>query len=112
MLEHFDEFAKELDWDPSFLLHIGMDGPNANLKFQKDLKKHFEETRQETLFLILTPVPSTKSTRLLSVKMLPIYIDQFAVDLHGFYKLSSARREDYSNLQDLTEVASQYVLRH
>ena len=30
----------------------------------------------------------------------------------AFFKLSSARREDYSNLQDLTEVASQYVLRH
>ena len=44
--------------------------------------------------------------------MLPIDIYQFAVDLHGFLKLSSARREDYSNLQDLTEVASQCVLRH
>ena len=29
LLEHFDEFAEELNWDPAFLLHIGMDGPNV-----------------------------------------------------------------------------------
>ena len=87
-----------------------MDGPNVNLKFQKDLKKTLRK-HQEKLFLRLTPVPSTKSFKK-GVKMLPIDIDQFAVDLHGFIKLSSARREDYSNLQDLTEVTSQYVLHH
>ena len=43
---------------------------------------------------------------------LPINIDNFAVNLHGFFKLSSARREDYSCLEDVTEVTAQYVLRH
>ena len=112
-MEHFDEFAKELDWDPSFQLHIGMDGPNVNLKFQKDLKKHFEETSGETFLDIdACTLHKVHTSFKKGVKMLSIDIDQFAVDLHDFFKLSSARREDYSNLQDLTEVASQYVLRH
>ena len=86
LLGHFDEFAKELDWDPSFLLHIGMDGPNVNLKFQKDLKKHCEETSGETFLDIDTCTLHEAHTSFKKgVKMLPIDIDQFAVDLHGFF---------------------------
>ena len=48
LLEHFDEFAEELNWDPAFLLHIGMDGPNVNLKFRNDLMNHFQETSGES----------------------------------------------------------------
>ena len=46
------------------------------------------------------------------ISKLPLDIDQFAVNLHSFFKLYSARREDYTKLQELTEVAAQYVLRH
>ena len=47
-----------------------------------------------------------------SISKLPLDIDQFAVNFHRFFKVSSARREDYTKLQELTEVAAQYVLRH
>ena len=43
---------------------------------------------------------------------MPIDIDNFAVNLHGSFKLSSARREDYNHLEDVTEVTAHYVLRH
>ena len=46
------------------------------------------------------------------VTKLQIDIDQFAVDLHFFFKFSAARREDCSKMQDLTVVTSNYVLRH
>ena len=71
LLEHFDEFAEELNWDPAFLLHIGMDGPNVNLKFQNDLMNHFQET-SGNLFLTLTLAHSTKSI-LLSRKVFRNY---------------------------------------
>ena len=34
------------------------------------------------------------------------------MNLHNFLKLFSAKREGYTKLQELTEVAAQYVLRH
>ena len=34
------------------------------------------------------------------------------MNLHSFFKLSSARRVSYTELKELTEVAAQYVLRH
>ena len=46
------------------------------------------------------------------VRSLPIDIDQFAVDLYGFFKLSSAPREDYKEIEDVTDVTAHYVFRH
>lgn len=39
-------------------------------------------------------------------------INQFAVDLHSFCKLSSAHREDYSSMEELTDITSNYLLSH
>ena len=39
-------------------------------------------------------------------------IDQFACDVHFFFKLSSARREDYAALEEVTNVTAWYALRH
>ena len=44
LVEHYDKFARDMGWDSSYLLHLGMDGPNVKLKFQKDLKTHFKES--------------------------------------------------------------------
>ena len=41
------EFTEEMQWDSDYLLHIGMYGPNVELKFQEDLKGKFEETSKE-----------------------------------------------------------------
>ena len=32
--------------------------------------------------------------------------------MHGFFKLSSARREDYKEIEDVTDVTAHYALRH
>ena len=34
LVEHYEEFAKDMGWDSSYLLHLGMDGPNVNLILQ------------------------------------------------------------------------------
>ena len=46
------------------------------------------------------------------VPQLPINIHNFAVNLHDFCKLSSARYKDYSHQEDMTEVTAHYFLRH
>ena len=97
----------------SYLLHLGIDGPNVNLKFQKDLKTHFKESCDKEFLDILTcTLQKVHTSFKQGVLQLPIDIDNFAVNLHGFFKLSRARHEDYSHLEDATEVTAHYVLRH
>ena len=35
LVEHFFEFIKKANLDLKYILHIGMDGPSVNLKFEK-----------------------------------------------------------------------------
>ena len=48
------EFTEEMQWDPDYLLYIGMDDPNVNFKFQEDLKGKFEEISNKTFLYIDT----------------------------------------------------------
>ena len=59
LVEHYNEFATDMGWDSSCLLHLGIDAPNVNLKFQKDLK-HISKNPTIKNFLTLTRVPSTR----------------------------------------------------
>ena len=102
-----------MGWDSSYLLHLGMDGPNVNLKFEKYLKTHFKESyNQEFLDINTCTLHKVHTSFKKGVLQLPINIDNFAVNLHGFFKLSSARREDYSHLEDVTEVTTHYIFYH
>ena len=41
-----------------------------------------------------------------------IHLDQIATDLHFFYKRSAARREDYKQVEQITEVTVWYMKKH
>ena len=51
LVEHYEEFVKQLDIDSKFLLHFGMDRPNINLSFEGKLTQKFSEV--DTSFLRL-----------------------------------------------------------
>ena len=113
LVDHYKEFESEMSWDPSLLLHFGMDGPNVNLKFQNDVEKMFKDTLKKTLIDIDTcTIHKVHTSFRRGVLQLPIDVDEFAVNLHGFFKMSSARREDYRKMGDLTDVVAEYALRH
>ena len=105
LLEHFKQFGDDLGWNAN-LLHIGMDGPNVNLKFQNDLLNFFQETYGGAFLNIdsstLHKVHNSFKSR---VRTLPI-------DMYGFFKVSSGRREHYKNVEGITDATAQYVLRH
>ena len=83
LFDQFLDFSKEMGWDTDFLMHLGMDGPSVNLKFQEDLKKDFEETTGEKFLDVDTLTLSKVYTSFKKeVSVLPIDIDQFIVDLH------------------------------
>ena len=76
------------------------------------MKGKFEENSYKTFLDIDTcTLHKVHTSFKKGISKLPLDIDQFAVNLHSFFKLSSAREEDYTKLQKLTEVAAQYVLR-
>ena len=41
-----------------------------------------------------------------------IDLDRFAIDLHFFFSLSSARREDFQGMSEITDVTVHYLLTH
>ena len=61
-----------------------MDGPNVNLKIQQDLPKQFDEKGVSFLNTDTCLLHKVHGSFKHYVKSLPIDIDQFAVDLHGF----------------------------
>ena len=94
LFDHFHYFIKELELNPNLLLHLGMDGPNVNLKFQQDLAKYFDEKGVSFFNIDTCLLHKVHRSFKHGIKSILIDIDQFAVDLHGFFKLSSTQRED------------------
>ena len=37
LVEHYNSFQKDINFNSSYLLHIGMDGPNVNLALERKL---------------------------------------------------------------------------
>ena len=76
-------FTEELQWDPDYLLHIAIDGPNVNLKFQEVPKRKFDETSHKTFLDIDTSTLHKVHTYSKNgFSKLPSDIDQFAVNFH------------------------------
>ena len=39
-------------------------------------------------------------------------VDQYALDIHFFVKLSAGRRADYKSIGDVTNIVSEYAIKH
>ena len=93
-----------------------MDGPNVNRKFERELLEQFENNDISKFITIgscaLHTVNNAFGKGLKELKAAEIDLDQFAIDLHFFLKLSSARREDFRKMSSITDVTVHYLLRH
>ena len=139
LVDHYKEFVRQYGLDSKYLLHIGMDGPNVNFSFENKLTKLLLEEHNTSFLKLgscsLHPVhgafekgvkqfydgtlPHTEKEKqqLLKDKDLVIKpktfdIDDLFIDIHFFFKLSSARREDYASLVELTGVVAEYAQKH
>ena len=114
LVSHFNLFMKnKLGLNPAFLLHIGMDGPNVNKSFQRKLSKQLED-ESNTSFLDYgsCSLHIVHNAFRKGIAALSFNIEQLILDLHYFFKLSSARRMDYKSVEALTEVTAWYMLRY
>ena len=85
LFDHFLEFSKETGCHPALLM-----------------QKHLEQTTGERLWNVDTCTLHMGHTFFQKgVPVLQIDIDQCAVDLSGFFKLSAVRHEDYVKMGEL-----------
>lgn len=87
--KHFFEFGTNLKWNILYLLHLGMDGPYVNLKFENDLILELENVYGKKILNIgtcnLHPVHTAFEK---GVKCLQLDLDKFAQDLHFFLNIA------------------------
>lgn len=111
--DHFYEFGEMLKWDVNLLMHLGMDGPNVNLLFQKKLEADLSEKYNKTFLNVGTcsihPVHTAFEKGL---KKITFDFNKFAQDLHFFFKYSSCRREDFKLASLETDLEVQFMIRH
>ena len=115
LLDHFLAFIKDLNLDTNLFMGIGMDGPNVNKKFERDLMKKLDSEKGNSIIPIGNcPLHTVNNAFGEGMKIIKAVLDieQFLIDLHFFFKLSSARREDYKEIEDLTDVTTEFMLRY
>ena len=114
LAEHFFTFMGKIDLDVKFMLHLGIDGPNANLKFQKLLLQSHLLAEEQTTFsgIIVCPLHVIHSAFRKDDSSLEFNVDQFALEIYFFFKLSAERRADYKSMVDITDPAAEYYLKN
>ena len=115
LVQHFYHFIEDLNLDLENVLNLGMDGPNVNKKFERELMEELEKD-QSTSFISTGGCPLHtvhngfgKGMKSLKEK---IDLDQFVIDLHFFFERSAARREDFKAMSEITAVTVHYLLKH
>ena len=101
-----------MQWVKPFLVHQGMDGSNVNLVFQKRLQRHFRTQNFTFLDNDTSPLYAIHNGFSKGVSMISFDIKQFIVDINAFFKLCSACRKDYSELEGITELPPHFSLKH
>ena len=103
-----------LNLDTEVLLNIGMEGPNVNKKFLRDLRSELEKVHTDLIYIGSCSLHIVSDGFGKGMKYIDAIVnfDQFAIDLHSFFKLSAARREDLSEMSNFTDVIVHCVIRH
>lgn len=113
MLDHFFQFGEKLKWNLRNLLHLGMDGPYLNKKFQRELEAELKSVHGKSILDISTcplhPIHNSLEKGLASISF---DYDKFARNLHTFFKRSAARREDYSIANVDSELEIHFMRKH
>lgn len=96
------------------LLQYSMDGPAVNIAFLRPLNAHLESEQSPPLIDLGTCTLHPVHTAFRKgVEGLPFDVEHFVTDVYQWFKLSSARREDYRQVQaeDLEECVGKFFLK-
>ena len=97
---------------PENIISLSMDGPSVNKLFKEKFESDLEKKR--SLYHVRScPLHTLSNGFSEGLKSIDeVDLDQFAVDLHGFFKFSSKKIEEYFDVKKFTEVYGQRMLRH
>ena len=98
-----------------YLVIIGMDGPNVNKSFEQKLVKKLEKDKGNSFVsLALCALHTMNNGFGEGLKQLKetLNIKQLLIYVYFFFKYSSARREDYKEMGNLTDVTAEYLLKY
>ncbi|XP_065677645.1 uncharacterized protein LOC136092905 [Hydra vulgaris] len=113
LLEHFLELVEKVKLNIKFMLHIGIDGPNVNVKFERLLKSSEKmKNLNKNISIGTCPLHIVHNAFRAGVNVLNFNIDSFAIDVNFFFKHSAARRSDYRQIENLTEIILHFIQRH
>ena len=94
LLHHYEEATKEFDASKTW--HIGMDGPNVNLAFERELKKIRAELNLPSLIELGTcGLHTVHRAFQTGAKATNWDLDNYLKKEYNLFKDSPARREDY-----------------
>ena len=92
-----------------------MDGSNINKSFQRKLVKKLEKDKGNSFFTLGSCVLHTVNNGFgEGLKQLKekLDVEQLLIDVYFFFKYSSARREDYKEMENLIDVTAEYLLKY
>ena len=98
--------------DINFMLHLGMDEPNVNKKFQRLLLESSHLDKTTFLDVGTCPLPVVRNAFRKGVSSLRFNVDQFALYIHLFFKLSAGSRADYQKISEVTDIVAKCALKH
>ena len=110
--ERFYEFVWKVGLDINFMLHLQMDGPNVNKKFQGLLLESSYLEKTTFLDVGTCPLLILHSAFSKGVSSFQFNVDQFALDIHFVFKLSAGYRADYEKISVVIDIVAEYALKH
>ena len=113
LIQHFTSFCEDMKWEPDLMLQIGMDGPNVNTKFERDLSTQiFNNYGVSFLKLGSCSLHVTHNAFRKGINAFGFDVETFVSDTSYFFKLSPARRQDYKLMELFTAIEAKYALKH
>ena len=91
LLHHFAKFGEDMKWESDLLLQVGMDGPNVNLKFERDLSTQISDQYGVSYInLGSCGLHQTHNAFRKGILAFGFDIETFINDSNYFFKLSAA----------------------
>ena len=115
ILQDLEVLMEGLQIDLKLMLSLGMDGPNVNLLFFQMLNDKFETQDKKLIDVGTCPlhtVANSLGKGLHELDENDIDLNEFAVNLHSFFKLSAKRIEQYFTSDVVTDLEPQRMIRH
>ena len=90
LIQHFIDFSKEMKWDNSYLLQLGMDGPSVNKAFEKKLSGKLHNEMNKSFINVGTcQLYIVHNSFRKAVTTFDFNFYEFFCNIHFFFKLSS-----------------------